>query len=176
MLQILQSAYPGRWQLKSPHHCMAVDTVRAVYPDARLVWTHRDPVRIMGSVCSLARTLSGTFSDVDHTAFFGPHWLELVGTLVDRILAFHATHGDGPFAHVPYDQLVRDPVGAVRDMYAAFELDLTDEAAAAMRAHADDAPQHKYGTHTYTLEDWGLTETMVRDRFAAYTERFANYL
>ena len=75
VLQVLQSGgVRGRWTLKSPHHAIALEYLTAVYPDARLVLLHRDPVVLTASVCSLITTLSSTFSDADHRPYIGEHW------------------------------------------------------------------------------------------------------
>ena len=50
---LLQSRHPGRWVLKTPHHALAVDAIAAVYPDARFVWTHRDPATCIASTASI---------------------------------------------------------------------------------------------------------------------------
>ncbi|MTA41826.1 MAG: sulfotransferase, partial [Actinobacteria bacterium] len=62
VLQVLQSQCPGQWQLKSPVHLIDPSAIAAVYPDARFVLTHRDPVNVIASVCSLVRSLAGTFT------------------------------------------------------------------------------------------------------------------
>ena len=75
VLQVLQSGgVRGRWTLKSPHHALALDALVDTYPDARLVLLHRDPVALVGSVCSLIRVMSSTFSDADHRAYIAEHW------------------------------------------------------------------------------------------------------
>lgn len=70
VLQVLQSGgVRGRWTLKSLHHALALDSLAATYPDARLVMLHRDPVALAYSVCSLIQVMSSTFSDADHRDF-----------------------------------------------------------------------------------------------------------
>ena len=63
LLQLLQSAAPGRWTLKNPWHPLFLDALTTVYPDAQLVMTHRDPVEVVGSACSLIRHVRPMFSD-----------------------------------------------------------------------------------------------------------------
>src|SRR5262249_14441454 len=68
-LQILQSKAPGTWSLKAPTHALGVDTVLKTYPDARFIWTHRDPYKVMGSHCSLikmSQMLFGTTDNLKH--------------------------------------------------------------------------------------------------------------
>ena len=74
VLQVLQSECPGRWQLKSPQYGLLLDELFETYPDAHLIVTHRDPVKIAASTFSLLRCLTGTFTDVDHTEYIVSHW------------------------------------------------------------------------------------------------------
>ena len=91
VLQVLQSnGCAGRWTLKSPGHALALDALTAVYPDARLVVLHRDPVMLTASVCSLIHTMSSAFSDVDHRDYIRDHWTR---TLEDCIAGVDA-HAD----------------------------------------------------------------------------------
>ena len=95
VLQVLQSAgVRGRWTLKSPHHAIALEHLTAVYPDARLVLLHRDPVVLTASVCSLITTLSSTFTDVDHRAYIAEHWPAMLETSIGRVNAFRDAHPD----------------------------------------------------------------------------------
>jgi Sulfotransferase family len=172
-LQVLQSGgVRGRWALKSPHHAIALDALTTVYPDARLVLLHREPVALVGSVCSLIRTLSGTFSDADHTAYIADHWTGMLQTSVERINTFRDAHPDHPILDVPYRDLVGDPVKTVEDIYAFAGSDLSGTAADAMRAYLADNPPSRHGRHHYDLADFGLDPAAVTDRFAAYTQRY----
>ena len=133
VLQVLQSAYPGQWQLKSPVHSLHIDALAATYPDARFVVTHRDPVKAVASVMSLVESLTGTFSDADHHEYIAEHWPMLVQEMCDRLLDFRDANPQAVFHDMPYEQLVRDPVGAVREMYGTFGRELSPEAEQAMR-------------------------------------------
>jgi Sulfotransferase family len=172
VLQVLQSEYPGRWQLKSPVHCHFIGALADTYPDACFVVTHRDPVKAVASVMSLVESLTGTFSDADHHGYISRHWPDMVQAMCDRTLDFRDAHPEASFYDMPYEQLVRDPVGAVRDLYAALGHELAPETAAAMQRYADEKPQGAYGTHTYRLADFGLAYDDVARRFDRYYERF----
>ncbi len=172
VLQVLQSECPGRWQLKTPVHCHFIGAVADTYPDACFVVTHRDPVKAVASVLSLVESLSGTFSDVDHHEYIAGHWPMLVEEMCNRVLDFRDANPDAVFHDMPYEQLVNDPVGAVRDMYATFGRDLSPEAEHAMRAHSEERPQGMHGAHSYRLADFGLDRAEVAERFSRYYERF----
>ncbi|MDI2130648.1 sulfotransferase family protein [Yinghuangia seranimata] len=172
MLRLLQSRCPGTWYLKAPVHCHALDEVVARYPDARFVVTHRDPAVTVASTCSLVRSLSGTFTETDHSATIGRTWSGNLATMADRVLDHRARHGDGRFLDVAYADLVGDPIGTVRTVYGWLGRELDADTEAAMRAHTQENKQHKFGRHTYALDDFGLTDEWVNDRFAAYREAY----
>lgn len=176
VLQVLQSHYPGRWHLKTPAHCWFVDALIAAYPDARFVMTHRDPVRVTGSVCSLARSLSGTFTDVDHTASIAARWPEMIASMLDRVDEFRTLNGDDRFYDMRYSDLVSDPVGTVHSLYRHFDMTWDDETEQSLRAHASTHRQNRFGEHTYTLEEFGLQADAIRARLSRYLDRYGDYV
>ncbi len=172
VLQVLQSGgVRGRWTLKSPHHAIALDALTSVYPDARLVILHRDPVALCGSVCSLIHILSSTFSNADHRAYIAQHWTAMLETSIARVEAFRAARPEFPIVDVHYDDFVRDPVTAVDKIYAGLGMTLSESAAGAMRSYLDTAP--RFGPHRYELADFGLDPDEIAERFASYTDRYA---
>ena len=173
VLQVLQSRAPGRWSLKSPHHGLALRELRAQYPAARVVVTHRDPATVIASVCSLIQSLSSTFSDADHTKYIAAHWPDVAEVIVTRIGEFRDAHGDDGFLDVQYPDLMADPIGVVRSIYAWEGTEYTPEAEAAMRAYMADNQQGKFGRHEYSLEPFGLDADALTERFAPYVQRFA---
>lgn len=166
VLQLLQSRAPGRWSLKSPHHGLALDALLAQYPDAHLVVTHRDPVPVVGSLCSLARSLSGTFTDADHTAYIAAHWVDVAEAIVTRTADARARHPGTPFLDVDYANLLAAPLDVVRAIYAFDGMELTSEVEARMRVYLADNVQGKFGRHTYSLDEFGLREDEIRERLA----------
>jgi Sulfotransferase family len=172
-LQVLQSGgVRGRWALKSPHHAIALETLTAVYPDARLVLVHRDPVVLCASVCSLITTLSGTFSDADHTAYFAEHWTAMLEESVARIDAFRVAHHEHPMVDVQYADLVRDPLRTIEELYAACGLELNTGARRAILAYAATHPKGRFGTHRYDLAAYGLDGPELAERFSGYVGRY----
>lgn len=180
VLRVLQSGHGGQWQLKSPVHLIDPRSLLATYPDARFVLTHRDPVEIVASVCSLARSLGGTFTDADWTDYVRTTWPEIVADLVDSQLSFRAEQeavgNGGAFVDVSYSRLVADPIGTVRDLYTGLGEELGPEATAAMEQHVATHVKDRFGGHTYTLDDWGLDRAALVDRFAPYTTRHSEHL
>jgi len=173
VLQALQSAgVRGRWSLKSPHHALHLAVLNAVYPDARLVLMHRDPVVLCASVCSLITTLTRTFSDADHGGYIAEHWTDMLERSVASVDAFRAAHPEKRICDVHYADLVRDPLGTMRTVYAAFGDELSGQALGAMTQHLESHPKGKFGRHAYDLPEFGLNAGAIRERFGRYVERY----
>ncbi len=173
LLQLLQSAAPGRWTLKNPWHPLFLDALTTVYPDAQLVMTHRDPVEVVGSACSLIRHVRPMFSDHVDLERIAKTMLNTFDRMIERTLAYLDSRGPDSIHHLNYDALMRDPIGETRKLYARFDEPFTPAAESAMKALLAGNPKGKHGRHVYSLEEFGLTEPQVREHFRGYCERFA---
>jgi len=171
-LQVLQSEAPGTWNLKMPSHSLWLDTILKIYPDARFVWTHRDPLTAVGSFCSLItlghRGGSGKI-DKEWIAQDMP-WQAVLHA--DRIMDFRDRAGEDRVIDVHYADLMRNPIESMRKLYAALGDEFTPEAQASMQAWIDDNPQGKFGRHEYKLGEFGLTPDQVRGMFERYLSRY----
>ena len=173
VLKVLQSGgVRGQWSLKSPHHAMRLEALHAVYPDARLVVMHRDPVVLCASVCSLITTLTGTFSDADHVSYIARHWTRMLEDSIDGLDAFRAAHPDVPILDVQYAELALNPLETMSRVYAAFDDELQGQALEAMTAHVDSHPKGRFGRHGYDLTEFGLDAAELTERFSGYVERY----
>lgn len=173
VLQVLQHGYDvARWNLKTPAYLLGLDVLFDTYPDAGMVWTHRDPAAVVASVASLNTALHRVSSDhVDREAV-ARHWCERLGVMVDRAMAWLDAHPDAHLTHLDYRDLVGDPVGSVARVYADLGHELDDDARTHVSAWMDTHPQDLHGRHVYDIADFGLTPEQVRERFAAYCDRF----
>jgi Sulfotransferase family len=176
VLKLLQWGSPERrWTLKWPCHLLALDAIAAVYPDAKFVATHRDPVQALASNCSLTHMLrEGTSPNADPHQI-GRDMLELVGQHVNRLVAFDREQeaaGSARLVHVDYYALVDAPEAVMPDVFAAIDLDWTPDVEERIRAWRAENPKGKRGTHEYRLDDYGLDRGRVAEAFADYTERF----
>jgi hypothetical protein len=173
VLQVLQSGgVRGRWTLKSPHHAIALEHLTAVYPDARLVLLHRDPVVLTASVCSLISTLSSTFSDADHRSYIARHWPAVLEESIRRIDAFRDAHPEHPVVDVQYADLVSDPAATVASIYTACDDELDDVGVRAITGYVEAHPKGQFGAHRYDVAELGLDAGEVRERFRSYIERY----
>lgn len=172
LLQLLQSEAPGRWTLKNPWHPLFLNDLTTVFPDAQLVMTHRDPVDVVASCCSLIKHVRRIYSDDVDLHAIGETFIDTFLTMIERALAYKERHGWDSIHDVQYADMVRDPIGEVRKIYDHFDEPFTAEAEKAMVQYIADNPQGKHGKHEYSLEEYGLTREGVRETFRDYVERF----
>lgn len=176
MLQHLQSKCPGdRWVLKSPSHMSQLDALLAVYPDARIVFTHRDPLRVLPSVVSILYSTAYVRSDaVDAEAMKGWFTGETCKMLLDGMSAIRDS-GRLPESQcydLRYADLMRDPVSTLEGVYRHFEIDYPESARQAQRDYIDNKPKGRHGAHRYDFADTGLDLDEERARFADYYSRY----
>lgn len=175
-LQHLQWRCPGDfWVLKAPSHLMALEALSGVYPDARIIMTHRDPLRVLASCSSFTEILREPFVDFLDRKALGPEVSWRWEKAARGAIRFRRETDDlqGRFLDVHYVDLMRDTLGMVQRIYDHFDMPLTQEARQAMERFLVRHPQSKNGVHRYRLEDFGLHREDERERFRFYTDRFA---
>lgn len=176
MLQHLQWKCPGdRWVLKSPSHMSQLDALLAVYPDARIVFTHRDPLKVLPSVVSILYSTAYVRSDeVDADAMANWFTGETCKALLDGMTELRSS-GRLPESQcydLRYAELMQDPVAALGGIYEHFDIDYPDSARKAQQSYIDNKPRGRHGTHRYDFSDTGLDLDEERERFQDYYARY----
>lgn len=173
MLRLLSSQRPGgRWLLKSPHHLEHLDALVEVFPGARIIQAHRDPVVSLASFCSMIAHARGIFTDDVDPYEVGRHWSVKRARMVERAMGVRERLGEDRFLDVMYDDLVADPVGQIRRVYGFLDVKLGRGSTERMRAHLWDNPRDRRGRHTYDLSHFGLDADTEEQRFARYRARY----
>jgi len=171
LLQLLDWQRPGeRWLLKAPAHLWGLDALLTTFPDAAIVWNHRDPVACIASACSMTQALMATIPF--DARQLGPAVLEFYARSLDRALAAREELDAARFFDVPYAEFTADPLTCAERIYAHFALPLPPAARDALRAFAAENPEGKHGKHDYQLAEYGLDEERVRARFSRYLAKF----
>lgn len=169
VLQLLQwHCPPTLWHLKTPVHMFALDALVEAYPDAKFLWSHRDPAKVMGSVCSLIQYVRSWSSDRNDANELGAEQVDSWVEAVRRAMDFRSRVGDDRFADVSFTDLQTDPVHTLRTGYEALGLSFTDATMASVERWAEGHRPGSRGAHDYELADYGLTPEGVRERFADY--------
>ncbi len=163
-----------RWILKSPGHLGPIDALFDVYPDAMLVQTHRDPIRVVPSVASLEYTMRLVSSDDVDPARVGRQMIQTWSKLLEQGMAARARRPERErqILDLTMREIVSEPLVSVEKIYRYFGLDLTAEARERMQAYLARHPKDEFGTHRYSLEDFSLDADEVNAAFKGYRERF----
>ena len=173
VLKLLQwRCPPDRWWLRTPAHMHSIDGLDAVYPDARFVMTHRDVSQVLPSVCALYDTLSRMLTDRPDPVAIGAQNLEVWRTAIERLIAFRDAGNEHRFHDLAFEDVQRDPIGAMERLYA----DLGDELTAGVRRRMQtwwtESSKDRSGPHRYEAEAFGLDLADIADQFAFYHQRF----
>jgi Sulfotransferase family len=163
-----------RWMLKTGAHMWGLEHLLRTYPDARIVFTHRDPVKSVTSYASLTSLVREAGSDDVDPFEIARDWTGRLRGVVEHALDVRnsGSHSDATFYDMYFQNFVADQFAEVERIYDALGLPMTDEGAARMQAFIADNPKGKHGLHLYTPEEYGIDPEAVRRDFRFYIERF----
>ncbi|MBJ21579.1 MAG: sulfotransferase [bacterium] len=174
-LQTLQYGNERKpWLLKSPAHLMTATALFAEYPDAIAVHTHRDPQRFVGSAASTTAMLHWLRSDDLDPVVYGQLALGGFSYMLNHVMEQRQA-GELPndqFVDSQYLDLIDDPVAAIEKIYDRSGLDWPVGHSDRIHAYLRDKPKGKFGTHRYSLDEYGLNEESVANTYAAYVDYY----
>ena len=181
-LQVLQQtsqSHNKRWTLKCPVHLLFLQSLVKIFPDAKIVWTHRDPRNAVASLASFIRVLQEVHEG---------GWVDLLqlGQNVMTYGEFSMRNADEQLGklnvdhcHVQYDDIVSDPVEAVKSIYKQFGYKYTEEYDTKLRNYIEEnrkkRAQRMKGNkqlHSYSMADYGVTDAEIDKRFSWYSEKY----
>jgi hypothetical protein len=172
-LQHLQWRNPGRWVLKYPKHLLSLDALLARYPDAVLLWTHRDPGAVLPSAVSLTGFMRASNTPDYDPVRFAREWLVIEELALRRGLATRDRDDNGArHIDVDYRSLMADPVATVATLCDRLGFEFDDASRRAVQQWLDDHPQDQHGVHRYSAAEFGLDPDRLRARFDFYARRF----
>jgi hypothetical protein len=175
-LEHLQSRMPGdQWLLKSPAHLWHLDALMGEYPDALVVQTHRDPLKVIASVTALVSHLRQMASDEAPIAELAPDYVDDIFLGLERGMDARdrGVVPDDQVIDVQFTDFVGDPLAAIADIYSALGKELTPEAEERMGAFLASHPGDGGGGGTrYRFAETGLDADALRERAAPYQQRY----
>ena len=174
-LQHLQHQSGRRqWMLKSPDHIFALEALHEVYPDARFVFVHRDPMKVLPSVARLTEILRQPFArKIDRLQIgrqVAERW-ELGSKLLVQVADHLHSTPERDF-HIRYKDLVTEPYAMISEMYRHFGLAMTSPGEQGLKTAIENRPNGGYGQNYYRFEDYGLNPATERKRYSAYMSYF----
>jgi hypothetical protein len=175
-LQHLQSEHDAdRWLLKSPAHLWHLPSLLAEYPDAVIIQTHRDPLKVIASVSALAAHLRRMASDDSSVARAAMQYSDDIFVGLDRSMAArrNGTLRADQVIDVHFQGFMADPFATIRQVYDRLGREFTAGLEGRMRAFLADNPGDGGGGGTrYSFADTGLDAVSLRQRAAEYQEFF----
>ena len=172
-LQALQRRHSAEhWILKSPAHMFAMDAIVDVFPDACIVQTHRDPLEVVPSGCSLITTLMTLLYEQLDLRQASNYYLNILLRNLECSMKARESISPARIFDMHFDQLMQDPIGCVRRIYQHFDYDVSPEMERGMQLVLENQPRHKHGVHRYTLEQFGLDADVIKRGFAPYCEHY----
>lgn len=170
VLQLLQWKTPAsHWNLKNPPDVFGLKALIEIFPDARLLWIHRDPVKSIPSVCSLTSMIRISFGENLDKPAVGAMQTEFQATGARLAMEAEATMVKDRIVHVFQRDLVRDTVGVIENAYRQLDLEFSED----YREHLTRrVANREKPSHTYKMEDYGLSVEGIRTAFQSYTDRY----
>jgi hypothetical protein len=172
VLQVLQSQAPGTWSLKMPSHALHIEWVLKAFPDARFVWTHRDPYRSLNSLFSMKSRAWQRGTGDPGLGWLREHYVGQLSEHVNRPRRLRERIGDAQFYDLHYADLVRDPIEAMQRLYRWAGDGFTPDVEARMSSWLEENPQGRFGKHDYSLEQFGLTKAALEPYFGDYVSAY----
>lgn len=174
-VQLIGSTEPEkRWLLKNPGHVQNLDLLLAVFPDARVIQTHRDPAKAVPSLVSLLMQLHPLMEDgrADQRGEIMlrrevEKWAEATRR-ADLVRDRHP----GQMLDVVHGDFHREPMRVIERIYAFIGMDIPDDTRAAMAQRIEEKPELQHGVHRYAIADYGMTEDEARAPFGDYIQRY----
>jgi hypothetical protein len=167
VMQILQSTNPGMWTLKMPSDSLFIRTLFDTFPDAKVIWTHRDPFVATASIFSMRAHSRKRFNRNADVPFMRQRFPLQLALHAQRPLEM-SRERPGDFYHLYYDEMTADPLGQMKQIYAWLGDEWTPAAQAGMQAWLAENPQGRFGAHSYNLAQWGLSRRELEPYFSDY--------
>ncbi len=175
-LQHLQSEHDAdRWLLKSPAHLWHLDALMAEYPDAVIIQTHRDPLKVIASVSALAAHLRRMASDRSSVVSAAAQYSDDIFVGLDRSMAARrdGTLPAGQVIDVQFGDFMADPFLVIRGIYEQLGEEFGAEAEARMRGFLASHPgDGGGGGNRYSFAATGLDADEQRKRALEYQSFF----
>jgi len=164
---------PDRWIMKSPQHVEQMVPVSNTFPDATFVITHRDPVAIMVSLCTMIVYAGRIGREPVDANKIASYWIDRVEVMLQRALDNVDSLPKNNTIHVRFSDFMADDLGTIERIYKLADHPLTDEIRSAMSGYVNDNPRGKHGQVVYDLEgDFGIDREALYERLAPYMQRF----
>jgi len=174
-LQALQcGSEPRQWVLKSPDHVHSLEGLFAVFPDAVIIQTHRNPFEVLRSSTELTRVLQGLYAWAGDRDEVAAREIRALAEGTERFIQFRDEHPElaGRFIDLKYTDLINDPMAAVAQIYRQMDTPMSEEASNRMRCLASQRSRYNGARQRFTYKGSESTSAKEARRLEQYCARF----
>jgi hypothetical protein len=165
-VQLLQwNRSARRWLLKAPAHALFLEAYLTVFPDVRVIVTHRDPVKAVPSLCSLSMRVRSSLYFEDDLEKMGNRLLGLSIAGRKRILEARLRLKEEQFYDCKYEEFIGNPIGMVRRIYKFVQAELSPKVESEMQQYLESSKRGIHNRHEYCLGDFGLNAEQILEGF-----------
>ena len=174
VLQLLQWHLRGNhWVLKAPVHLFYLEALLTVFPDACIIQTHRDPLKVVASSCSgMAMAARRFYNDHLNLKSASEGIADRWANLLDHATEVRRSAEPAQFYDVYYKDIMKDPIGTVRSIYQHFGYNYDESMDERIQNWLAENRQYKKGVHRYSLDQFGLDEEIINRKFANYIKQY----
>ena len=174
LLQLLFWHRPGRFMvLKCPSHLLNIRTIFTVFPDANILWLHRSPGKAIPSYLDLLSVFWG--KEIENKNFI-EFILDYLQRSLEKGIETEKETKPAQWLNLRYKELVENPAAGIFKIYNYFQYEIDSRLEENIRRWSTENPQHKHGVHTYSLEKFGISEAVIRERYARYYGEYGHLL
>ncbi len=176
LLQTMQYGEPAErtWLLKSPAHLAFLDVLKEVYPDVRIIHTHRDPVKCIPSTASITSTVRWERSETVNTVAIGQEIAFGFQFAMENVInqRQNGSLPESQITDIQLSELIKTPVESIQRIYQHFGLAFSGVMPEKISHYLQNKPQGKFGKHSYSLDSFGMDESSLRENFKRYTDYY----
>ena len=170
-LQYMQSGdvKSERWLLKTPIHMLRMKELFEVYPDAKIIMTHRHPAKVVASATSLISSVRSLYSNHEDVNRSGKEQCTMWSDCFDRFLKDRQElNKEDQIIDLRFEDFVSDQMGTVKKIYQKFNWKLNEDSRLNMKNFLAANPKDKHGAHNYSLEQIGLNNAIINQEYKDY--------
>lgn len=173
-LQFGDLGQPRRWVLKAPGHLLSIAELVRQYPNARIVQLHRNPCEVIPSMASLFLHIRKPFTQEMDLTEIGRDVTNQWHRGLQQTMAFRQKHPEleSMWMDVHYKELVANPLTTAEKILAFANVATEEKELALLQSYISSNPKNKHGSHQYSLEQFGLDEPSLSERFKNYNDQF----
>ena len=157
--------------MKTPANAARLRLLTRLFPDARYIYISRNPLKVFPSTVKLWRALystQGLHNPPNLDPWLDDYVLDMFARLTEDFEADKHLIPKDKLIELRYEDLVKDPIGKLRDLYARLKIGDFEAARQRMQAYLDAQNDHRVSEYEMPPE---LKRKLI-ERLKPYIDRY----